>query len=468
MTDETIVEPAVPDVPLIDAAAEALTSVDALAPGEVSIEPAADEPAPADSKSSSVMHNGDFLKLWAGESVSLIGTQITQFALPLVAVLTLGASVFQVGVLNACRYAPVVVVSLFAGVWLDRRHRRPILIACSLGNAALIGLVPLTNALNVLSIGVLYAICLLVGVLTVVFDVGVMSFVPSLVERKQLADGNGKMQTSTAFAGVAGPGIAGLLVAALTAPVTLSFDAVSYLCSAVGLSRIRKPEPDPPAPEDRPTVRASIAEGLRAVYGSRFLRALLTQSATFNFFQNGLVTIFVVYAIRDLHMSPTKLGLVIGAISVGGVAGGLLANRIRNKIGFGPTMLIPTICAALCPLVLLIPRDASMGSMAILMCAQAFYGFNLLVFNVNTLTLRQVITPHHLLGRMNASYRMVLFGTGPIGAIIGGWLATVVGLRTALVITAIVLTSPILWTLYSPVFRLKTMPSGPLENGTPS
>jgi MFS family permease len=422
---------------------------------------------PVRSRPESVLRNSDFVKLWAGESVSLIGTQITQFALPLVAVLTLSASVFQVGVLNACRYAPVVVVSLFAGVWLDRRRRRPILIACSLGNAALIALVPITNAMGVLSIGELYAICLLAGVLTVVFDVGVLSYVPSLVEREQLADSNGKIQTSTAFAGVAGPGVAGLLVSTLTAPVTLTVDAVSYLCSALGLSRIRKEEPEAPAAEDRPSVRASIVEGLHAVYGSRFLRALLTQSATFNFFQNALVTVFVVYAIRDLHMSPTKLGLVIGAISVGGVAGGLLANRIRNTIGFGLTMLIPTICAALSPLLLLIPRDASAPSMVLFMSVQAFYGFNLLVFNVNTLTLRQVITPHHLLGRMNASYRMVLFGTGPIGAIIGGWLGSALGLRTALVITAIALTSPILWTLYSPVFRLKTMPSGPME-GKPS
>jgi MFS family permease len=448
MTDETTVE----------AAIEELT-------GQVPV--AAPPEQPARSKPDSVLRNSDFVKLWAGESVSLIGTQITQFALPLVAVLTLGASVFQVGLLNACRYAPVVVVSLFAGVWLDRRRRRPILIACSLGNAALIALVPISNAMGVLTIGELYAIFLLAGVLTVVFDVGVLSYVPSLVEREQLADSNGKIQTSTAFAGVAGPGVAGLLVSALTAPVTLTVDAVSYLCSAVGLSLIRKEEPEAPAPEERPSVRASIVEGLHAVYGSRFLRALLTQSATFNFFQNALVTVFVVYAIRDLHMSPTKLGLVIGAISVGGVAGGLLANRIRNTIGFGLTMLIPTICAALCPLLLLIPSDASVPSMVLFMCAQAFYGFNLLVFNVNTLTLRQVITPHHLLGRMNASYRMVLFGTGPIGAIIGGWLGSALGLRTALVITAITLTSPILWTLYSPVFRLKTMPSGPME-GNPS
>jgi hypothetical protein len=279
--------------------------------------------AAATQRRDSLMRNRDFVKLWAGETVSLIGTQITQFTLPLVAILTLGATVFEVGVLNATRYAPVVILSLLAGVWLDTRRRRPILIACSLGCAVLIALVPVSYAAGLLSMTLLYVVSALVGSLTVVFDVGVLSYVPGLVAPRHLADSNGKIQSSTALAGIAGPGVAGLLVGILTAPVTLAVDAFSYLCSALGLATIRKTEPAPEVPEQRPSVRASIAEGLRAVYGSAMLRSLLTQSGTFNFFQNALITVFVVYAVRDLGLTPAQLGIVIGAISVGGLTGAL-------------------------------------------------------------------------------------------------------------------------------------------------
>ncbi|MDQ2956501.1 MAG: MFS transporter [Actinomycetota bacterium] len=418
---------------------------------------------PAGSGRDGIWSNPDFVRLWSGETVSLIGTQITQFTLPLVAILTLGASVFEVGLLNACRYSPVVVVSLFAGVWLDRRKRRPVLIACSLGNAVLIAIVPIADGFGVLSIGLLYVVCLLVGVLTVIFDVGVLSYVPSLVERRHLADSNGQIQTSTSLAGIAGPGLAGLLVGILTAPVTLTVDAVSYLCSAIGLITISQREEEPEQPEVRPSVRASIAEGLRAVYGSRLLRSLLSQSATFNFFQNAFITVFVVYALRDLHLSTLKLGIVIGAISVGGVAGATVANRVRKFAGFGRTVLMTTIFAAGCPLVVLIPRGNGFLALTVLIVAEVVYGFNVLVFNVNTITLRQTITPNRLLGRMNASYRLVLFGTGPIGAVLGGWLGSVVGLRNALVVCAFALVTPALWIFFSPIFRMRDMPEGSVE-----
>ncbi|MEO6701610.1 MAG: MFS transporter [Jatrophihabitantaceae bacterium] len=406
----------------------------------------------------------DFVKLWSGETVSLIGTQITQFTLPLVALLSLHASVFQVGLLNACRTAPIVVVSLFAGVWLDRRRRRPILIACSLGNALLIALVPLSYAAGLLSIGLLYLVCLAVGVLSVVFDIGVLSYVPTLVERAHLADSNSKIQASTSLSLVAGPGLAGALVGILSAPVTLTADAVSYLCSAVGLIAIGKPEAAPELPPVRPSVRSSIAEGIRAVYGSPVLRSLLNLSATFNFVQAGFITIFVVYGVRVLHLSPFRLGLVLGAIAVGGIIGAMLSNRISRVFGIGPTMLAGLCGATLCPLLLLIPRDGSLASMAIMIGTELLYGFGVLSFNVITVTVRQTVTPHRLLGRMNASYRMVLFGTAPLGAALAGFLGQHLGLRTALVVAVLAFPTAIGWTISSPVVRMREMPPGPAED----
>lgn len=412
----------------------------------------------------SIWTDRDFVKLWAGETVSLIGTQITQFTLPLVAILTLHAGSFQVGLLNACRTAPIVVVSLFAGVWLDRRRRRPILIACSLGNAALIALIPISDALGLLRIGLLYLVCLAVGVLSVVFDIGVLSYVPTLVERRHLADSNSKLQASTSLSLVAGPGLAGALVGVLTAPVTLSADAMSYLCSAAGLISIGKDEQPPEAPAVRPSVRSSIAEGIRAVYGSPILRSLLNLAATFNFVQAGFITIFVIYGIRVLHLSPFRLGLVLGAIAVGGILGAMMSNRISRIFGIGPTMLAGLCGATLCPLVLLIPRDGGLASMAIMIGTELLYGFGVLSFNVITVTVRQTVTPNRLLGRMNASYRMVLFGMAPIGSALAGLLGEHFGLRTALVIAVLAFPSAILWAVGSPVIRMREMPAGPAED----
>jgi MFS family permease len=410
-----------------------------------------------------ISSNRDFMKLWAGETVSLVGTQITQFALPLVAILTLRANVFEVGVLSACRNIPVVLVSLFAGVWLDRRRRRPVLIACSLANAFLIGMIPVASALGLLSMNLLYLICILSGAVSVVFDVGVLSYVPSLVGRQHLADSNSRMQSSMSLAMVAGPGIAGVVVGVLTAPITLALDAASYVCSAFGLISIDTPEPAPEVPDIRLSIWKSIGEGSQILLGNRVFRALLTQSATFNFVQSGFITIFVVYAVRDLQLSPLQLGMVLGAIAVGALCGSMIANRVRNKLGLGRTMLIGIVPATLCQLGVLIPRGSDPASIIWLCVIEICYGCGVLVFKVNSITLLQTMTPDRLLGRMNATYRLILFGTAPIGAVLVGVLGRAVGVHLTLIITVIVFVTPILWTPFSPVFRMTQMPSGPDE-----
>jgi hypothetical protein len=414
-----------------------------------------------------VFANGDFTRLWAGQTVSLIGTQVTQFTMPLVAVLTLNATVLQVGVLNSLRFVPVLLLSVFAGVWLDRRRRRPVLIACALGNALLIGLVPVAAATGHLSIGLLYAVQALVGTLNMIFDVGALSYVPFLVERKQLSEANARLQASSAVAGISGPGLAGLLVGLITAPVTLSVDAVSYLASAIGLISVtrREPEPEPQPPGF--SVWGSIAEGFRAVFGSSLLRGLITQSTALNLFFGSFITIFVVYAVRVVHLSPLELGIVIGASAAGGLAGALLATRARKALGYGKAMAVTTIGVSAAPLLLLVPRHASVPTVVIMVVAQLGYGSSISAFNVNAITLRQVVTPTRLLARMNATYRMLIWGAPPVGAVAGGLLGSVVGLRAAVLISLVAMTSPILWIFFSPVFRLSEMPTGPLpQEGT--
>jgi hypothetical protein len=405
-----------------------------------------------------IFANRDFAKLWAGETVSQIGTQVTLFALPLVAILTLKATVFEVGVLNALRFVPVIVVAVLAGVGLDRRRRRPVLITCSAASAVLIGLIPLAQLTGMLSLGLLYVVTLLVGTLSVCFDVGALSYVPYLVGRQHLIEANSKLQASTAFAGIAGPGLAGLLIGLITAPITLTVDAVSYLFSVAGLIAIRRPEPAPETGQ-RPSVRRSMAEGFRAVYGTRLLRVLLGQSATLNVGFGATSTIFTVYAVRTLGLTPLKLGIALGALQAGALLGALGAARVKRALGLGRTLAAAIVAVSASPLLLLAPHSATPAAVAVFAASWLGHGFGIAVWNVNTITLRQAVTPTRLLARMNATYRMLLFGALPVGAIAGGLLGTAVGLHTALIVAVIVLTVPIAWIFFSPVFRLTEIPS---------
>jgi len=410
-----------------------------------------------------VLRDRDFLKLWGGETVSLIGTQITEFTLPLVALLTLGATAFEVGLLNAARYAPVVIVSLFVGVWLDRVRRRPVLINSNITRAILIGLVPLAAVAGLLSMELLYIVAITAGALTVVFDVGILSYLPGLVDRRHLVDANSKLQTSFALAGIVGPGLAGLLIGIMDPPMVLAIQTGTLMFAALLVMMIRKPEVPPEVPANRPSVGNSIAEGLRTVFGDSMLRALLTQSATFNLFQNAVLTVFVVYAVRELGLSSQQLGIVIGAFSIGALLGALISNRLRLALGFGRTLVVVTVMACLSQLLLLTATGKDLISISLLVTALLIFGVNLAVYNVNTLTLRQAVTPNRLLARMNASYRLILFGAAPIGAVFGGTMADLMGLRTALVIAVIGVTTPLLWIFFSPVFRLKDIPTAPIE-----
>jgi MFS family permease len=390
---------------------------------------------------------------------------ITQFALPLVATVTLRASALGVGVLNAVRYAPVVVFSLLAGVWLDRHRRRPTLIAGDLACAVLIGLIPLASILGGLTLWLLCAITFLVGIPQIWFDIGCLSYLPGLVDRRHLADANGKLQITNALAAVAGPTLGGLLVGLLSAPIILTVDAASYLFSMAMLLTIRNPEPAPERDGPAASIVSSIAEGLRAVLRHRLLRSLLAQSCAFNLLFNALITVFVVYAIRSLGLNASQLGLVIGAGAAAAFAGALVAGRVRSAFGVGRTLIAATVGTCLAPLLMLVPRGASLSTILILGAAQAAYGASVVIYNITSVTLRQIITPDRLLARMNGSFRLLLFGTAPVGALGGGALGSVLGLRSTLVITTIALTTPLVAVLVSPVFRLKQLPAGPDEWG---
>jgi len=415
--------------------------------------------------SGGLLRNRDFVKFWGGETVSLAGAQIAELGLLLVAIVSLQASVFEVGLLNFARYTPYILLSLLAGVWIDRRRCRSMLIIGNLGRAVVVAAVPLSALAGVLSIELLYVIGFLLGVLTVLFDIGSLAYVPSVVERRHLTEANSKIQISYSTANIAGPGLAGLLIGILTAPIALFATTGSYLFSALALVMIRKREPEPEVSDEKTSLLASIGEGLRAVFGHPILRNLATQSATFNLFENVVTTLFAVYAIRYLGLTVAELGFVIGAGAVGALIGAVISARLTKFVGFGRTLRITTVVACIAPVLLVVPGGHGPMSLAVLAAGLGIHGVNLAVFNVNALTLRQSVTPPGLLGRMNASYRLLLFGTIPVGALLGGALASAFGLRVGLMIGVVGLALPIAWIFFSPVFALAAIPSGPLPPG---
>jgi MFS family permease len=411
-----------------------------------------------------VFASADFAKLWAGETISQLGNQITVLALPLVAIFTLHATAFDVGLLNATRFLPVLIIALPAGLWFDRRRRRPTLITCAFCSAVVLGVVPLAAATGVLSIGLLCAVAVAAGTIGMTFDIGALSYVPSLVAPGELAESS-KLQASIAFAGIAGPSLAGFLTGLLTAPATLSVDAGSFLVSAAGLIAIRRREPPVRVTEQGYSPWRAIAEGLRAVYGSRLLRTLLSQTALLNLTAGAVYPLFVLYAVRGLGLSAFAVGMVISGMAAGAFLGALTGGRIRKAIGLGRSMTLNTVGVSLPLLGILIPGGPGPGTIAILALAHFVYGVNVVMLNVSTITLRQVITPREVLGRMNASYRMLLMGALSVGAVAGGTFATVFGLRAALTIFLVVMCTPIAWVFFAPAFRLTTMPAGPPAAG---
>ena len=417
-------------------------------------------PAAAAATPASVWRNRDFLKLLGGESVSFFGSEITQFALPLVALLTLQATPFQLGLVTVAWSAPFLL-SLFVGVWVDRRRRRPVLIATNLGRAAAVAVVPLSAALGMLSMPQLYLAAFLIGALTVPFDLAYLSYVPSLVDRRQLADANGKLVTSATLADIGGRPMAGFLVELLTAPITLVVDAMSYLCSAVCLMTISKREPEPAPPIERRTLRmglSDIREGLRLVFGNPHLRALAGEAATFNLFESLILIVFQYYALVTLGLRPVLLALVLTSMGVGALAGSLVAGRLQRLFGFGRTLLVATAVGCGAPALLLVVTGSGGGSVAVMALSFFVHGVGFVVANILAVTFRQSVTPDRLQGRMHASYRLLIYGSIPVGGLLGGALGSAVGLRPTLAIGVVGLFSAILWILFSSIRKLQSPP----------
>lgn len=405
----------------------------------------------------------NFMQLWIGETISLFGSQITNLALPLTAAVILKATPEQMGVLTAINFLPFLLVGLFAGVWVDRRRRKPILIGADFGRAILLATIPAAALLNVLRIEQLYVVGFIVGVLTVFFDVAYQSYLPSLVGREDILEGNSKLEISRSITQIGGPGVAGLLVQAFTAPFAMVIDALSFLFSAVFLSRIDNVEPAPLKAKEQRNIFAEIWEGLWVVIGNRTLRSIAFCTATSNLFANVAQTVFILYATRRLNLDAAALGLIFGIASLGALVGAFNASKIAKHFGLGRTITFTIGLVGFGGLFIPLAYELNVISILVIVFGQSLGAFGGTVYNINQVSLRQTITPHRLLGRMNASMRFIVWGTIPVGALIGGFLGGAIGLRPTLVIGSFGALLAPLWIYFSPVRKLKTQPE-PIED----
>ncbi|MES1258934.1 MAG: MFS transporter [Acidobacteriota bacterium] len=399
----------------------------------------------------------DFLKLWTGQTVSQIGSSISTLGIPLTALYLLRATPRQMGLLSGAGGAAILIFGLFAGAWADRLRRRPILIFSDLGRAALLATIPLAAAFHRLTMGHLYLLAASTGILTVFFDAGYQAYLPSLIAREQLVEGNSKLALSASTAEIAGPGLTGALISLMTAPAAILFDAVSFLFSGLSILLIRKPEPKPvPAPQ--PHLLREIAEGLRACGREPVLRALALRSGTAAFCLGFIGSLYMIFVVQELHVSAVLLG---GIISIGGassLAGTLVAARMMRLFGPGRTLIGASLTTATAFLLVLAAHGPVTECLIFLGTSQLFDAA-WSIYNITEQSLIQAIAPPHLLGRVSSALHLLFRGVMPAGAVVGGLLAESLGVRQTMFAGTLGFLASTLWLVFSPVRDLREMPA---------
>lgn len=401
--------------------------------------------------------NRNFRRLWRGSAASTLGSEVAEIALPLFALVTLSASAAQASVLRVAQFLPFLLLTLPAGLLVDRfqRGRLRMMIGADVGRALLIALLPIAAWTGTADMPVLYAVVFAAATMTVLFQVADFAVLPKIVSESQLVDANGKLAATRSAAEIGGRGVGALLVQALSAPAALLLNAGGYLVSAISLSRIRLPAPAAQPVDDPPAGHASgrrgLAHGIRFTVRHRFVRPLLGEAATFNLFNEVFMLGLLLYAVRDAHLSPIAIGAVFTAGGIGSFAGAWFGARFTARFGYGRVLLITLVVGNGAPLGVLLANHADSGLLALLCSVFVVMGVGIGIANVHAVSLRQAATPEALRGQMNAAYRLVSWGAVPVGAALGGVIATREGPFTAMVAGAIGVSVSTLWVAMSAV-----------------
>ncbi|MEV4681214.1 MFS transporter [Streptomyces kurssanovii] len=417
---------------------------------------------------SSLWRDGDFRRLWVGQTVSQLGEHVSLVVLPLFAVLSLNADAGQLGALRAVGQAPILLLSLFVGAWVDRWRTRTVMVLTDAGRALALGAAAVAGLLGGLGLPALLVVAFAVGGLSVFFDVAYQASLVRLVDRDQLLRGNSALEGSRSAAQMGGPALGGALVSLPAAPIAAAAGVLCFALSFLTIRRIGRRESVPERSARPVGVRRQIHEGIRFVAGDTSLRTVCLASAAFQFFFAAVMTIYLLFLPRDLHLSGTVVGLALAATGPGAVLGSLLAARLPGRFGHGAVLV--SAAALGDGVFLLVPalHGSSAVTVPALLAVNFLFGTFGQLVNVTVMAVRQTVTPDAMQGRVAATINFVGMGLTPLGSLLGGLLAEVWGTRAGLLVTAAgMLLSPALMAL-SPLARLgRTLPATP-ETPAPS
>ena len=402
--------------------------------------------------------HGDFLKLWAAQVTSAFGGRISRTVLPVIALLTIDASPAQIGVLSALSVAPGVLVGLLLGGFVDRAAKRRLLIGADLVRAALLFTVPLAAWLGWLSMAQLYLVAAGVGAASVLFQIADNAYLPALIGKSNLVEGNAKLESTDAVAEIGGPSLAGLLIEIVTAPFAILFDVATYLVSAGFLATISKREKPAPPTSERPTLMRDLAEGMRAGFGNPLVRPLFLVEGTSALVGGFFFTLYMVFTIDTLGLSPGVVGLLIGVGGVGALLGAVIAGALRDRISLGPAMLVMLTVAVLADMLIPLAFGPTWLVLTFLTAHQLLADAFMVAYAINAVSLRQTVLPQEVLARANGTLHVLTGVLLPVGALASGWLASAIGVREAVWVGVIGgLVAPVILA-QSPVARLRRMP----------
>jgi MFS family permease len=426
--------------------------------GDESELPETDPPELSASTAPSLRHHHDFNRLWLGQSVSAVGSQLTTLALPLTAVAYLNATSTQVGIMTGILQLALVAPALFFGVLVDQARKRSLMIGSDIGRAALLTAVPILAATNLLAMPAMYVAAFVLGCLTVLFDLAYRAYLPALIGPEALLSGNSRLQSTDSISYVVGPGLGGILVQLLRAPFALLVDAGSFVFSTVSLLLIKAREPAPERERGAGVrgVFSQIRSGIAFAFDQPILRALVLCSATFNFFSQIQLTVFVVYAARVMHMPSGQIGLVYAGFGVGGILVAAVLPRLMRLLGYGPLLLCG--CMAAIVGVTSLPLVTGPLHTAWFVMGYLVAGSGIVAVTIVSMTLRQALTPQHMQGRVMASYKVVIGSLMPVSAVLAGFLGDAIGLRATLFVCAGGAPIAIVWLVFSPVLSVRTLP----------
>jgi MFS family permease len=406
--------------------------------------------------------HADFMRIWIGQTISVFGSLIGASALAFTAVLILHATPFQLGLLAAARLAPGFLTGLVAGAWVDRMRRRPILVGADVGRAVLLASIPLAAVLGLLRIEQLYAVTFLVSILTFLFDVSYQSYLPSLIGRAALLEGNSKLSASASVAEVSGLALSGWLVQLFTAPIAILADAISFIVSALSVWLIQAREPVP-ARAVRTNMRREIAEGMRAVLQHPVLRLLAASTASREFFGGIYGALVMLYMVRDLGFAPGVLGTIWAVGGISSLVGAVATGPATRHFGIGRVMMVGSLLCGFSMFFIPLARGATLGAALLLVLQQISGDGPATACQINQVSLRQAIAPEKLLGRVNAGEEFLRLGSALAGSLLGGLLGEAVGVRSTLFLAATGTLLSTLWLDRSPVRTLHAPPGLPVQ-----